>query len=120
MIEQQRQQFPLPGPAFRQRRQNGAALLVEELPAHGELGGKALVDLDPFLEVERLDPHGEAPGAVEKGAIADHGSRLSHPSRGVKRGFGSGRHRVINSGVDRVCRRTLTELMLAAVNVQPG
>ena len=84
VVEQQRQQFPLPGAAFRQLAQHGAALLVEEPPALGELRGKALVDLDPFLEVERLDPHGEAPGAIEKGAIADHEPRLSHPSRGVK------------------------------------
>ena len=35
-------------------------------------------------EVERLDAHGEAPGAVEKGPIADHGPRLPQPSRGVK------------------------------------
>ena len=39
---------------------------------------------------ERLDAHGEPPRAVEKGTIADHGPRLSQPSRGVKPGRGRG------------------------------
>jgi hypothetical protein len=70
VLEQQLEDFPLTGRAFGQRGEDLVALCGEQTAALFELRGEAIVDLDPVFEIERLQPHRQAPRPVEERSMA--------------------------------------------------